>query len=457
MKKLLLIFTAFFSLTLTAQEEDFWDEEDLFGDDSMEVIEAEDDSEEVADTSSFLVTEGVEFGGSFSASVSSSGSWADMPSVSNLKEGHNESFTPSVSGALHFNARPSSDIRFFGKVTTEYPFIDKQTDSNGDEYSVPNLKIYELYTDFNWDNKVFFKVGKQVAKWGVGYFYSPADFMSLETIDPENAEAEREGPLAVKIHIPAGLNNFYVYSKMPEDVESVSDLIWAPKAEFMAGDWEIGVGGLWQYDRAPRMMMTATGKISVFDLFAEGVALYGSDKNFIKEDYSVVTYDDQFFFKATAGFMWDRSFENILDIRVIGQYYFNGEGYSDDTYMKNIMYLLAVYNNAPDLLSPVEQVLASGFQDKLNINDFMDRSFHYATMMLSFSNIANNEDLGLSVLSMGNLQDLSFFVKPSVSYRFFDHVSASAGVTLTYGDDGDEFKGSDLAWNASVTLGAGSF
>ncbi|MFA7109866.1 MAG: hypothetical protein WC162_12050, partial [Sphaerochaetaceae bacterium] len=102
------------------------------------------------------------------------------------------------------SARPTTDTRFFMKMNLSYPFDDSA-----------NLSIKELFGDFIVADDYFFRVGKQTLNWGVGYFFSPANLLNITSIDPSDPEAELEGPLAVKINHPVGVDNLYAYVIVP--------------------------------------------------------------------------------------------------------------------------------------------------------------------------------------------------------------------------------------------------
>ena len=101
-----------------------------------------------------------------------------------------------LDGSLFLDARPSRDFRAFAKVKGDVRLTESPLD--------PNLRLHELFADFVLGDRAFFRVGKQTINWGVGYFFSPADIINVGRIDPENPEAEREGPVALRLNLPCG-------------------------------------------------------------------------------------------------------------------------------------------------------------------------------------------------------------------------------------------------------------
>lgn len=506
-KILFLIFILLSSSILFAQEEDDFFSDDIdfedmdldsmFSDEEEFIEEVEDKSDEVAEPSSeLLTTEGVEWGGSFSSSLAAGLTYNKFNSFDNLwdDDKHEETFTPSLDASLHFNARPKENLRFYGKFTTSIPFYNSAnvliandgydpisaanydptanpfstSHREGNEYKVgiPDITIYELFNDFNYENKLFFRVGKQNAKWGVGYFFSPADFLSLESIDPENPDADREGPIAIKMSMPFGLNNLYTYISVPKSIfddlddASISDLIVAPMYQMLIGDTEVSTGIYFQKDNAKRAMVSATYATNTnfgeFSFFGEAVGMYGSDKNFIKEDYILEKKDDEFFFNGTVGFRWNKKIlEN--EFSFAGQYLFNGEGYDkkDSEVVKEVMTGLSGDTSG---ISEDNLVNYIAFADSdLSANDLTNRHKHYIGASFGINNLFDNEDLSFNTFTMMNLVDVSGFIKPSISYSFFDDLSTSLGATINLSDEGDEYYADKFAFEITVILGGGSF
>ena len=493
MKKIIsvLLFLLLCSTFLIAEDDFFLDDisiedidfDTMFGDDEDFIEVVEDKSDTIAAPSSeLLTTTGVEWGGSFTSSISAGLTYNQFDGFKDLTDSdkYKEEFTPTLDASLHFNARPTEDVRFFGKFTTALPFYDsakvlidnpkytgelKTVPNTDDVYTleipqgipttvqIPKIKIYELFTDFNYENKLFFRVGKQNAKWGVGYFFSPADLLSLEVIDPENPDADREGPIAIKLTTPFGLNSLSMFITVPgtvfsADEPSVTDLVFAPMFQFLVGDVELSTGVYYQKDSAPRIMATGTYSTNTnlgrFTFFAEDVLQYGSDKNFIKDNGTIEKIDDQFFYKGTVGFMWSKTIaEN--DFSLTGQYLYNGEGYLADS-------------KAVELMESSSPILMGFILDgSLLYSDLMNRNRHYLGANFGISNLFDNEDLSLSAFTMMNLVDMSGFVNPSISYSLFDEMSIKLGSTYNFSDTGEEYLTDKLSFNLSVKLGGGNF
>lgn len=365
-----------------------------------------------------LETEAVRIGGSFEFTASDS--WTS-PEIGD------DRFAVELNADLFFEARPDTDTKFYGSMEIAGPLVtyeDDETtlliDESRDFSDI--VKIDELFADFNWNEDVFFRAGKQTVNSGVGYFYSPADLLSLSEIDPEDPEAILEGPVALKTSIPMGLNSFQIYAVAGEDISSAAGIALVPSFEFVLGTSEIGIGAYYRYDSAPRA--TATLTTSILDdesIFAEVLVGYGTADGLSFSD------EDEFFAQLTGGLMYSSNIEtedefNILSYTLIGQYLFN---YGDEN----------------------RDVLIT------------DSGDHYLTLRGGISDIAE-ADVSLSTTWQTNLSDGSGRLFGNIGWDIIDDIQLTAGVTWMYGETGDEYtpNGTDkLMGTISASFGSGSF
>lgn len=506
--------------------------------DTEEMIEVVDEEEAAADAGAadeFLLSDGVEFGGSFTGSLPMSWAYDNLYTSDFDITNPDPGFTPSIEADLFFDARPNTDFRVFGKLgftsasgdsdavsalipdsgltieqtvdedgnvvfsTVDEDDVDAenedqttitQDDVAADDTSTQiNLTVKELFVDFDWEDKLYFRFGKSMIQWGVGYFWSPADVLNLETIDIEDPTADREGPMSFKIHYPFDIHNAYLYL-ITENVEEPLDTAIAAKAEFVVGDTELGIGAYYQRDSAPQLMGTASTSIGDVAVFGEGVVSWGSDKVFVRaskdqssaeedteDDLDMVldtyTIDEGLFFSGTIGANYMYQFEeDDSTLMLVGQYYYNGEGYDDSTDgLLEAAYHLALNSGDNGLALPAD-AQPDGYEDpeELGTGDLSDFGQHYVGLLVSWSSISGS-DLSFSTLAVANLTDLSGMVMPTFSYAFMDYITGSAGMSLTFGEVGDEYtnpagllglsdddwQGPTMSFTLEFTIGSGSF
>jgi hypothetical protein len=87
-------------------------------------------------------------------------------------------------GLVDFTATDTAVLSHLGGATVETPV----------------LTINELYTDVNFGDLLYLRVGKQRLKWGAGYVFNPSDPVNPPK-DPTAARAVREGVPAAKAEL----------------------------------------------------------------------------------------------------------------------------------------------------------------------------------------------------------------------------------------------------------------
>lgn len=407
-------------------------EEDLFEED---IFEESGEQPEVAPEEAFLVSEQLEWGGSFDLSFTAQASWDGYPdSWEMLTREGTPSLDSRLAADLFFDARPERDFRVFGKVKASYEYPTEW-----------EVGIFELFSDFQYKDRLFFRAGKQTVQWGVGYFFSPADVLNLVSIDPEDPEAEREGPMAVKTHFPFSAHNAYLYL-VANDILKPYEIAVAPKLELVLGNYELGIGAFYQIDLTPKGMLTLTGPLWDLDLFGEAMIQWGSDRTFVDPGPPLSTYtiEDELLFSGTAGFSYLNADWNIS---LFAQYFFNGQGY-DEKY--NYLELLDASSDLLPLPVPTPAIITAA--------DILYPGRHYLATSVSWFDILDSS-FSLSVLYLANLSDGSGLITPSITWELIEYVSLNTGFRISYGQTGGEYarNGGFLAYTFSASLGGGRF
>jgi hypothetical protein len=341
----------------------------------------------------FLTSAKLEWGGSFESRLTATCDWMGYPGTwDDFLNAGTSLLASRVAADLFFDARPTRDFRVFGKFKAAYA---SDPASGG---LLLDAGVFELFSDFTWKDRVFFRVGKHTIQWGVGYFFSPADVLNLVSIDPEDPTAEREGPVSLKAQVPFGQNNAYLYL-ITSDIVHPYEIGVAPKLELVVGGYELGLGGLYRADLAPEGMVTVTGPLWNLDLFGE----------------AVVQIDDPWLFSGSAGATYMNPDWNLL---VVCQYFYNGQGYE-----------------------------STGYPGR-----------HYLAATFSWSKILDS-DFALSLLYLANLADGSGLIQPSLSWSLLEHATLTLGARLPYGETGDEYTpmGPAPGFWIAASLGAGKF
>ena len=378
----------------------------------------------------------VRWGGRFKFGLDGAWIW-DQYEDFGAVDADSESLATDLGATLFLDARASETFRVFGKVKVDY--VPDPDDPDGEAFRF-DTTIFELFSDFQLGDGVFFRVGKQRADWGVGRFFSPADLISLVTIDPNNPDAEREGPVAVKAQAPLGVHNVYLYL-LTDALQESLDVGVAARAEVVVGSVEIGFGGLLQDALVPKGIVTATVALGDFDLFGELLVQRGTERNVITEPGTLPSdvvaaedRDEDWFLSATIGAAYLITDPSVV---VIVQYYYNPLGYPDSE-LRDEALVLSLQPDPP--IVPLDLIFFGT---------------HYAAAAVSWSDIADT-DISASVSWVGNFSDGSGTVSPSLSWRLPDEMVVSVAAAVGYGEAPDETVES-VSVTVSLSLGSGGF
>ena len=393
----------------------------------------------------------VEIGGSYRFSLTGDVRWASLADLADAPlEPDSHSVSVDLGATVFLDARPAEDFRVFGKVDLSYPFTTDADAQPAREFD-DIVRVKELFSDFTIGDALFLRGGKHTIAWGVGYFFSPADVLNLTAIDPEDPDAEREGPVSLRANLPIGFHNLYLYA-LADPIDGGVQLAAAPKAEVVLDGAEVGIGAYYHPDRVPRAMATLSTSLLEFDLFAELEASLGSDRRFVERaargsgnrfGLRTVRNTEDLFAAATAGLRYTYTPEQQdWSATFAGQYLWNGEGYEDAGLLR-------------DHRAGVAALLAAG---DLSRGDLVFQGRHYAAASLNVA-LGRGADWSAGVFWLSNLSDGSGQVSPSLTFRPADRFSLRAGATLTYGPDGAEMTpfGSRVGVTLTATLGSGRF
>ena len=373
---------------------------------------------------------------------------------------------PTIGANLFFDARPVQDLKLYGKFMFEFPFekslngalsvpksplAPKGADIPISVNGSPNMKIWELYTDFSAKDIVFFRFGKHTVKWGTGYFYSPADVINLSRIDPEKPTADREGPVSLRTHIVIPRTQYNIWLYLLPDTESFKPqyTAGAAKAELVFGDWEWGIGGWYRYEKAPRLISTLSGSIAgKVAVFAEGVFAWGSDVTYYKDDAALTAYTvkNKPFFQATLGGSYTHADSHTM---LAMQYYYNGFGYTDTKAADRITDAAAAAikskNYSDPALGKYGDITAMG-----------NKGQHYIAFTISQNKIGT-EDLTASLFQQFSITEKEGMTTLSLNWNIFKFVQMRTGPTFSYPLSSSAATKGSIGYNLSFKLGGGKF
>lgn len=376
-----------------------------------------------------------------------------------------------LEGSLYFSARPTNSLRLYGKTKITYPFSDllsgyMASDATGSSFQavsayLPNIQIWELFADFNIADKVFFRAGKQMVKWGANpyAFWSPADVISLGSIDVNNRGADLEGPFAIKANIPFGDNNLDFYMTAPSNsaITSITDMGYAARVKFLVGGWELGTGVVNSKAQDIKFVATASGSIWKFNVWGEGLVNRTASNLIINDNggfYSIGGPRSDWFFSGTAGISYTNA-DIYLDT-VMLQYYYNGMGTNNMTSAANNV--RGFINQVPALKDAATAAIYAASAGAWT-------GMHYLALTAQESFVHEGK-IHLVATWIADLSDWSGTVMPSVNFDITDEIILGLNFTVNYGPSDSQFIGiagenalqrPRFNMGLSLNLGTGNF
>ena len=199
----------------------------------------------------------------------------------------------------------------------------------------------------------------------------------------------------------------------------------AAKGEFVVGNWELGFGGWYKYQKAPRLITTVSGSIAgKVAVFGEGVFAWGSDYTYYKADMSSYTEKNKPFFQATLGGSYSNADTNTS---IALQYFYNGFGYkkaeTDRTFIEM---------------------------------KYLQMGQHYIALNIS-QNKLGTDKLSLNFFQQFAISELEGLSTLSLNWRIYKFASMSTGLSFSYPLGPNSKTKGEVRYSLSFRLGGGVF
>jgi hypothetical protein len=303
---------------------------------------------------------------------------------------------------------------------------------------VPSLLVNELYTDVNFGDLFFLRLGKQRLKWGAGFVYNPSDPVNPPK-DPTATRAVREGVPALKAELITPVVSFTGFGVIFDQMRE-SGIGARVSSSALAGS-DLSLSAYWSSAES----WTAALNTSIAPLYEvpgwDTLQLWLEGGLFGKARYASYAGGTQpgtwegtqysFLVGATA---------TLPEIRtvVLAEYYHLSEGLGTSD-------LSAVYT-APSPAWLAELARRPARQGK-----------DYFFLSLTQPSITDSGDpvldkIGLRASGLLSLTDLSFFVQAALITTFVTDSSVELGLTWASGGGGTEFGNSPTAISGSLTV-----
>jgi hypothetical protein len=143
-------------------------------------------------------------------------------------------------------------------------------------YAVFNIN--EIFMDINFGKRVYFRIGKQLLKWGVGYLWTPTDMISVEKKNIQDSSQVMQGSYGLKITVPFGTRaNIYSFIDMNQ-AKHIADLSMANKVEVLIGNTELALSILLKQHNVPVYGFDFTSRVLTLDVHGEATLSYGDNQ-----------------------------------------------------------------------------------------------------------------------------------------------------------------------------------
>ncbi len=178
--------------------------------------------------------------------------------------------------------------------------------------------INEIFIDVNIARRVYFRVGKQVVKWGVGYLWTPTDLINIEKKNILDSSQVRQGTYGLKIHVPFGTRaNIYSFINM-NNARHLSDISMANKVEVLFLNTEMALSVLLKNHNVPVYGFDFTSRVLTLDIHGEASLSYGDNLRHLR---TYPWYITGLFPSLPVGVMYlPQGSTSLMDYRVRGRW-----------------------------------------------------------------------------------------------------------------------------------------
>jgi hypothetical protein len=318
----------------------------------------------------------------------------------------NSLYTYTISD-IFLDARLQQNAKVFADVEATYL-------SQG---SLTNVTLQELFLDFNIDQSVYFRTGKQVLQWGTCYLWNPTDLINVEKPHFIPKIGTREGAYGIKMHIPFGtVFNIYSFIDTGNAVDA-ENTAGALKLEYLIGNLEVALSSWGKKGYHPVWGLDFTYRVLGIDTTGEISVVRGDNQlHAIVEDGQLFLGNDNDRWVPKASLDLSRSFtvgEFKDRLTMILEGYYDRSGFDRNVLADNTDYAYAspVINGATPLMHGTQKQFLL-FNQLFQSNYF---SRGYVALFTTFNRFLLT-DMTLNLNCIQNLVDNSGVVSLGVNY-----------------------------------------
>ncbi len=294
----------------------------------------------------------------------------------------------------------------------------------------PLLLLKEVFVDFNAANVVYFRAGKQVLQWGVGYLWNPTDLVNVQRKSFTDLTALREGAFGLRTDVVFS-KAFHLYTFIDlNQVQDISQVSLAARAEFLLGSVEFAFSGWGKYAEVPVFGFDLSAPLFwSLSLHGEGTLSWGYPVNKMDTAGNPVTVRDQLVPRIAAGLSRNFDSGGITDRIVVNtEFYYNGLGYTE-----NMFELLA--GNAANLTKFLAGDPLTNTPAYYHSGDY---GRWYGALFVTINRLFKT-NMTLTLSGLGNLSDLSFITLGELDYTPVNNFTLILTISSFLGPDLREY------------------
>lgn len=357
----------------------------------------------------------------------------------------NSLYTYTVAN-IFLDARMKSGLKAFANMETTYLSQTKTTE----------VALREMFFDFNYRRKAYFRTGKQVLQWGRCYLWNPTDHINIERQTFIRRIGYREGAYGTKFHVPFGTKaNIYGFFDTGSTPEA-GDIACALKYEFLVGGTEMAFSAWGKNTYNPVLGYDISSRIGTIDIMGEASVSKGENVSGMKEENGTLFTErdnDKTISKASVNFTKRFRLGNFKDrVTFITEFYYNGAGYENNEFADNTVY---AYDTATLNAISGTYMTTGTKKDYLVYNSLYEAnefSRYYGAMFLTIDRFIIS-DMSLNINVLQNASDGSGLVSAGTTYKNINDFSAGILVNAYYGMRDSEYTFSSEALNVQLTFG----
>lgn len=353
-----------------------------------------------------------------------------------------------ILGNILLDARLKNDVKGFANLEGSYAAQTRKSDAS----------LKEMFLDFNFERRAYFRAGKQVLQWGQCYLWNPTDLINIEKKTFVRKIGYREGTYGVKMHIPFG-TRYNIYGFLDTDnAPSIQDISGALKFEFLVGKTEMAFSGWTKRSYDPVFGFDFTSRAGTIDIAGELSVSRRDNGKFLQSGQGILSLykkSDEWVRKASIDFTKGFRLGNFNDrVHVTGEFFYNQTGYTENLFSDKTVYPFA--SPVPGIGPAGPAILLNGTKkdfllgNNLFVINYLAR--YYGAVFTSLDRFLI-EEMTLTINYIHNFNDSTGILSTGVSYRNLNDFSAGILVNTALGPANGEYTFSGARNDIQFTLG----